>query len=148
MEENTQESLFDLQVDAKSSAHLSESAKWAKFVAIVGFVFCGLVLIAGFFTKTFSTRSFGNYSERTETTGDASRIMAIVIALIMALIYFFPCLFLFKFSNKMLAALRSNDQEQLSGSFRNLKSYYKFVGILLIVFLSLMLLSLVLGALS
>ncbi|MFI5154286.1 MAG: DUF5362 family protein [Chitinophagales bacterium] len=148
MEENPQENLFDLQIDPQSSAHLSEAAKWSKFLSIVGFIFCGIILIAGFFGKTFTSRSFGGYTERTETAGGTSRIVAMVIALIMALIYFFPCLFLFNFSNKMQVALRSNDQQQLSESFRNLRSYYKYLGILVIIFFALILLSLVLGSLS
>ena len=59
-----------------------------------------------------------------------------VVAVIM-LIYFFPCLYLFKFATKMQVALRNNDQDTLNVSFENLKSCFKFMGIFTIICLSL-----------
>lgn len=56
---------------------------------------------------------------------------------IAAAVYFFPCLYLFRFSTKRQTALANNEQAILSKSFGVLKSFYKFIGILTIVGLSL-----------
>jgi len=68
-----------------------------------------------------------------------------VFYILMALLYFFPCLYLFNFASKMQIALRNNDQDHLNESFKNLKSTFRFVGILTIVSLGLGLLVFVLG---
>jgi hypothetical protein len=51
----------------------------------------------------------------------------------MALLYFFPTLYLFSFASKMQVALRNNDQISLNNSFKNLKSCLKFFGVLLVI---------------
>jgi hypothetical protein len=43
-EQNQESSLFGFGIDQSSRAHLAEAAKWAKFLAIVGFVMCGLIV--------------------------------------------------------------------------------------------------------
>ena len=55
--------------------------------------------------------------------------------IVIALIYFFPCLFLFRFATKMKVALASNDQETLNTSFQNLKATFRYMGIVTIVML-------------
>ena len=46
MEENFVPDIFLLQVDNGNIPYLKEAAKWAKFLAIMGFIFCGIMLIA------------------------------------------------------------------------------------------------------
>src|ERR1022692_2663210 len=124
---NPSPNLFDLQIDHQSSAYLGETAKWAKFLSILGFVFCGLILIiAIFFGSFFSTAFSGKYGGvgMGAAAGAASGLFIFVYVCI-ALLYFFPCLYLFNFSNKMQIALKNNDQGQLSLSFKNLKSCFK-----------------------
>jgi hypothetical protein len=127
---STEQNLFELQVDHETTGYLSETAKWAKFLSIVGFVMCGLIVVAALFAGTIATLNpFAG-------TMGAGGFMQIVLLLAMAALYFFPCLFLFNFARKMQFALRNNDQINLNDSFRNLKSNFKFVGILTIVILS------------
>jgi hypothetical protein len=58
-----------------------------------------------------------------------------VFYLLVALLYFFPVYYLFQFSVKMKAALAQQSSELLQQAFENLKSHYKFMGILMIVVL-------------
>ena len=133
--EHNQE-LFDLQVDPMSRVHLLETTKWAKFLAIVGFVLCALIVITGIFFGSVMGSMLGNVSETNPgLTGGLSVVMAVVYILF-ALLYFFPCLFLYRFATKMKAALNGNSQEDLTISFQNLKSMFKFVGILMIILLA------------
>jgi len=127
---STEQNLFELQIDHEISSHLSETAKWAKFLSIVGFVFCGLMVVFALLAGTMaSLNPLGG-------TMGAGGFMQIVLLIAMVALYFFPCLFLFNFARKMQLALRNNDQINLNDSFRNLKLNFKYVGILTIVILS------------
>jgi hypothetical protein len=58
------------------------------------------------------------------------------IYIVIALMYFFPIYYLFQFSSKIKNAFKFNDNEQLNASFEYLKSHYKFMGILALIFVS------------
>ena len=62
--------------------------------------------------------------------------MITIVYLAIAVLLFFPCLYLNKFSVKMKTALNSINQEDFEDSFKNLKSLFKFYGILSIILLS------------
>jgi len=138
MDQNQNQSLFGLTLDVQSKSFLAESARWGKFLAIVGLVVCILVVIVGIFLATQASEinnAFNQYGDRTEFRNLGPLMAAVYIFI--ALIYFFPCLYLLRFSNYMKAALAAEDQERLMHSFKNLKSMFKFVGILTIIILSL-----------
>jgi flagellar biosynthesis protein FlhB len=61
------------------------------------------------------------------------RIGMVIFYIVFAVIAFFPYYFLLRFANKMKAALISNDQDALNGSFQNLKILYRYMGILMII---------------
>jgi hypothetical protein len=127
---STEQHLFELQIDHETTSYLSEIAKWARFLSIVGFVMCGLFIVFALFAGTMATLNpLGG-------TMGAGGFMQIILLLAMIALYFFPCLYLFNFAKKMQLALRNNDQINLNDSFRNLKSNFKYVGILTIVILS------------
>ena len=86
MEQNAS-NLFDLQVDHSSSAYLKETAKWAKFLAIVGFIVCALVVLAGIFAGSIfaSLNPYGAY-------GGGFGVGMAIYCILIALLYFFPCL--------------------------------------------------------
>ena len=63
-----------------------------------------------------------------------------VLYLLMALLYFFPSLYLFRFSEKSNKALYKKDSDELEAAMGNLKSTFKFYGVSAIVFISLYLL--------
>ena len=137
--DSTNTNLFELQIDPSSQMYLRETAKWAKFLAIVGFVMCICIALLGIFFGSFISLMTSRFSPSTpapvETTAAAS-VMAAIMYVFIAIVYFIPCLFLLRFSNQMQAALRNNDQQNLTASFRNLKACYKYVGILTIILLS------------
>jgi phosphate/sulfate permease len=65
-----------------------------------------------------------------------SRIAAILGAVIMIAIAFFPLMYLLQFANKMKNALAANDQEALNDSFLNIKRYFRYLGIIAIIVLA------------
>ena len=136
---------LNIGVDARS--YLTETAKWGKFLAIIGFIGCGLMVVLGLFAGTIfaSLSSFGGrqYAGSEYTAGIG--IMLTVLYICLALLYFFPCLFLYRYASFMQGALRRDDVSALNTSFRNLKSLFKFMGILMIIALAFYALALVIG---
>ncbi|WP_295127506.1 DUF5362 family protein [uncultured Chitinophaga sp.] len=120
--------LFDLRVDEEVSSYLGQTARWAKFIAVAGFVMCGFLFIAAFFVGTLMTA----YSEA--YPGGAGVLTAIYVVL--AVVMFVPYLYLYNFASKMQKALQSVDQHTLAKSFANLKSCFKFIGIATIIMLA------------
>lgn len=129
-----QSNLFDLQVDQISMSYLKDAARWARFLAIIGFIMCGLAVcfailavtvMAGLFNQLGTGSSFGG-------TGLGGGGIALIY-IVLALIYFFPCLYLYNFGMRMKVALRNNDQEQLVVSFKNARACLRFIGILMII---------------
>ena len=141
MEENQPSSLFGLGIDPAAKAHLAEAARWARFLAILGFVLMGLaVLMVVFAGAFFATLGVGTYRNSTGDISPAASGFAgafqFVFLILMVALYFFPCLFLFHFANKMKNALAANDQDTLNSSFQNLKKFFRFIGILTLVVLA------------
>lgn len=126
--------LEELKLTSAAKHFLKEIAGWAKFLAILGFIFIGLMVILAFFAGTI----FNNLPQAQEQAMpfDVGYFMT-GMYLILAVIYVFPVLYLFKFSTKMKLALRSKDNEVLAMAFENLKSHYKFIGVFTIITLSL-----------
>jgi hypothetical protein len=72
----------------------------------------------------------------------------VIMYVLVGLLYFFPCLFLLQFANKMRLALMSNDDLLLSESFRSLKKTFRYIGVLMIIGLLFFLLGLISGGLT
>ncbi len=152
MEQNQDSTLFEMSLDQTGRAHLTEAAKWAKFLSIMGFIGCGLIVLIGvFFGSFFST--FSGELNRNSPYGDMATsggfgAVAAIMYIVIALIYFFPCLFLFRFATKMKTALAANDLESLNNSFQNLKATFRFIGILTLIGLCFWVLALIFGLLG
>jgi Family of unknown function (DUF5362) len=144
MEQSTESNLFELHVDHNVSTYLTETAKWAKFMAIMGFIGCGFMVLFSLFIGSFLSAAFLRMGGGTAGLGYMGGFLSFIY-IVIAIVYFFPCLYLYNFASKMQVALRSNDQDLLSLSFRNLKSCYRFVGILMIIVLALWVLGAVLA---
>ncbi|NOR88032.1 MAG: hypothetical protein GQ527_10515 [Bacteroidales bacterium] len=116
-----------------------ETAKWTKFLSIIGFVFVGFMIFISIVMMVFLpslNEELQGLSGVDNTMASMGPILGILYILI-AGIYLVPVIYLYKFSEKTLAAVKNNDENILSLAFKNLKSHFKFMGIFTIVFLSL-----------
>ena len=144
--EQQNQNLFDLQIDQQTFNYFSESAKWAKFLAIVGFVYCGLIILAAVFAGTIVAAMFPMMGAAGGEMDGAAAMGGGFITffyLILGLVYFFPCLFLYRYASQMQLAIQHNEQQKMQNSIRNLKSFFKFFGIVTIIMLTLMVLGMV-----
>lgn len=133
----------DISIILKSDeikSYLLEATKWGKFLAILGFIFIGFILIAGIFATISlsfagSAMGFGNFPMG----------LLGVLYLIIGLIYYFPVSYLYKFSTQIKLAILSNNTFSLASGFSNLKSLFKFMGILAIVTISLYIIGIIIA---
>lgn len=119
-----------LELKGESLGHLREAAKWAKFIAIVGFVMVGLMVL-GALVVAFTFSNFENEFLPASIGG----VGIALVYLIIAAIYFFPILYLFRFAQAAKHSVKNNDSSDLVEAMRNLKSHYTFIGVLLIIFI-------------
>lgn len=129
-----------------SKGFILETAKWAKFLAIVGFVMLGLMAIGVLFMTVAGAAfmgSFGNIGGATSSLG-----LMIFVYLAMIVLYFFPTYYLYQFAAKIKSGLSDGNGNNIDAGFENLKSTFKFMGILMIIVLSLYGLMFVIGLLG
>lgn len=146
-------SLFDLSITPESRSHLSETAKWAKFLAVCGMIALVLMVIFGLYASFVLAKGVSEFDSefRRQGLGYSSTGLGATTAvtyILIGLLYFFPLLFLLHFANKMKAALAANDAAMLSESFRNLKKTFRYMGVLTIIGLVFFALALLLGGLA
>jgi hypothetical protein len=141
------ENIDNVQVDnsfinnKEINDYLLEASKWGKFLGIVGYIGMGLLVIVALLVMAGAS-----YLGNIKGTGIPTALIS-VIYLILAVIYYFPVTYLFRFSVKIRQGLNSNDEVSITSGFQNLKSLLKFMGIFTIVILSIYVLALLIAML-
>lgn len=126
---------FELRLNDRSQKFLRETCKWAFILAIVGFVVSGLLLFIGIFALIF----FNDVN----TQGAIPVYVLSSMYIAIAVIGFFPSMYMYSFSRKMANALREKNTEDLTQAFSKLKTYFKFLGIATLSMIALFILMLV-----
>jgi hypothetical protein len=148
--ENTSENR-KIEIGHESLNYLDTTRKWTMFFSILGFIGLGIMLIFGLLAGTFiklitslvsgastisGTEGVEGLTAPAAVVGGAIGIIIFVFVLIFAVIYFFPLLYLFRFSKHTKNAVANMDANEMLLGFKNLKSYWKYMGILVIVVLA------------
>lgn len=145
--------LYNIAVTEAATYYLRETSKWAKFLSIVGFVVSALTVLGGFFAgsivSALSAMGGGEFGG-VAALGAGMGVFFGIIYILVGLLYFFPSLYLYRFSEKTKIALSTMDSRQLAEAMKNQKSFFKFWGMLVAIMLGLyallFLLSIVFGA--
>ncbi len=121
---------------------LQATAKWARLVAILGFVFLGIMLLIGIIMGAFLGRVMAMKAAMTGQVMPFDPAMFgvfyAVIFLVVVVIYFFPTLFLYQYATRTLRALRGGfDAAQFSKGVGAQRSFFTYIGILMIVLVGL-----------
>ncbi|RZM30436.1 MAG: hypothetical protein EOO88_00760 [Pedobacter sp.] len=122
-------------------SYIYETAKWTKFLSIVGFIFSAFMALAAF--------AIGGLMSSLPDTPGMGAFRAIggagitVVYLLLALMYFYPSLLMYKYSGAAKNAVLYGDQPSLSLAMSKMKSIFKFWGIVTIVFLAIYVLAIV-----
>lgn len=116
----------------QAKGFLASTAKWAKFFSILGFIWIGMMVIGAFSIGTIMSSTM---AATNPDMGFLSSGAITVFYLILAAAMFMPMLYQFQFANNTQEALRRNDDVKMTLAFEKLKAYYKFYGIITILFL-------------
>lgn len=137
METETNESLpikseNDLFLTENAQYYLHQCSKWTKFLSIMGFIGAALMGIFGLvFTAGMSTVSMFASSAFPAPFGALMGLFYIVIAVF----YFISSLYLYRFGENVKSGVLFKDPLKIEEGFSKLKSLFKMVGIITIIFL-------------
>lgn len=128
-----------LYISPEGKSYLITTAKWAFFIAIVGFVIIILSALSGIAALTLSP-VVDEYRDFQAFQYFPMSMVAIGITnIIYAVVMFFPNLYLYNFTKKIKLGMLHDNQDHLNEGLRNLKKMAKFSGIITIIGLALML---------
>ena len=117
-----------IELEMETLIDLDRTRKWTMFLAILGFIAIGVLLIVGIFTGIFlSIFNKGN----TATSYPGWLVCVIIISA--SVINFFPMLYIYRFSRFISGVAKSHDKEELRKAFKSLRSYFTYVGIVIIL---------------
>lgn len=111
-----------LKINNSIKENLITAAKWARFLAIIGFVFTGFMGIASLFVLVTAMAS-----------GIGMLMFMAVVYIGLTVVMIFPALYLIRFAGSTEKGLNSNKQGEFDYGIQNLKSLFKFTGIYTIV---------------
>ncbi len=138
----------NLRITDQIKTNLRETAKWARFLAIVGFVNIGLVVIAAIWMLSMtSSLPTDEVFPQADAFGGIFHYIA-YFYLIICIILFFPTLYLYRFGTITLKSLDNDAQFDFETGITNLKSFFKFIGIMTAIFLGLYAFLLLMGGLA
>ena len=136
MEEHSVIENFEMKLNESAKGFLKETAKWAYFLSILGYIGIGFIIFVALFAGTLFS-AMGKMNPTMGAMGSSFGIVMAVVYFLIALLYFFPVYYLNKFASNAKAAFKNNDSEILTTSLEYLKSHYKYIGIMTVVIFSL-----------
>jgi hypothetical protein len=148
MDTNANTNIFEVSITQEGAQYLNETAKWGKILAVVGFIISGLFIMGGFLVMFIGS----SFMESLGPSGGVIGTVAGFIYLLLGVVYIYPSLKLLRFCNAMPEGLRSGDQQTVTMALKNLKSVFKFWGLLTLIIIGIygliILLTMVFGATS
>ena len=116
-----------LELQPEAVVLLDETRKWGKFLAVLGFIAAGFMIILGVLSLL--------WGDSMALALPISPMFILLFYIIVALIYLFPSLYLYKFAEKSKRAVADDNPTMLTGSFDSLRDCFRFLGVTSIVFL-------------
>jgi len=126
----------NLIVTEEIRSYIYETAKWASFLAIVGFVSTGLLVICAFMFGAIMSSS-PEFALMTGELAKAGGAVLTIVFLIYAFAIFYPSLLMFKYASKAKLGILYGEQESLNEAMGKMKSLFKYWGIITIIIISL-----------
>jgi hypothetical protein len=118
------------ELEFRTRELLTTAGKWGRFLAILGFIGCALMLLGGIIFLSIIPQLNGEVL-RDETP------LIVIIYILGAALYFFPTLYLYRFSLAAIETGKTGSPEDLFNAALNIKKLFKFVGILTLIIICL-----------
>ncbi len=108
---------------------LSRSAPWMKFLSIMGFILCGVMILTALIMMVYIFTPKGSY-------GVGWKSIAFIFYFILAVIIYFPNYYLYSYAGSIRKFIQTKDEAALEAGFQMQKKYWVFMGGLVITYLS------------
>jgi hypothetical protein len=131
--------------------HLKDASPWLRFIGVIGFISSGFLAMGGLgsFVSSFFMgnlwREIPEVSEYADIFGIFFGVFMGLYFIIFAVLSFFPSLFVYNFGTRIRSYLQSGMDRDLETAFKNNKSLWKFMGVLMIISLAFIPVLLVIG---
>ncbi len=139
-EANLTEGVGDL---AEIIAPLSATRSWVKLCSVLGFISTGFIALAAIGMLLSGSLMSGVDGGESAGMAVASFGLLGALYLLMAVLYFVPSLFLFKYSTAISNAEQTHSAADVAHALTMQKSFWKFVGIAALILVVIMILSIV-----
>lgn len=114
----------DIKLTPQMLDTMRETRRWTRVLSVFGFVITGVALLV-IAVQTFFMRNL---------VGVAPEYLVMLVALpVLILVYFFPALLLYKYASSITPLLKLGDAAALDASLARQKSFWKYVGIMVVV---------------
>ncbi len=120
---------------SEDKTYLETAAKWAKFLGIMGFIFTGFFVLAGFAMMAMGSAMTSSLPGNSPFSGGMFGAGIGILYLLLALPYFFISLYMYRFATKTQNALYSSNDAAMTDAFKNLRNYFRLMGILVVAIL-------------
>ncbi|AZI27739.1 MULTISPECIES: DUF5362 family protein [Pedobacter] len=124
-----------LVVTEDMRSYLYDITKWAKFLSVVGFVISVFIILAAFSIPALVNSNPAIAAQMGQLGASGATIIT-VIYFVMGLLLFYPSILLNRVANKGKQGVLFGDQENLNQAISNLKSLFKFWGIVTIAIIA------------
>ncbi|MDJ0839426.1 MAG: DUF5362 family protein [Acidobacteriota bacterium] len=130
---------------------LRKTRPWVLFISIIGFIFAGFLLIMALIVMAVG--GIGGFTSELPGLGAFGGILIGLVYAVAALFYIFPSLFLFRYAAAIRRLLNTGSASDMEEALSYQKSFWRLVGIMVLVvfalyalLLGLMFLGAVIGA--
>lgn len=141
IEQEAADEMQPLIITEDIRSYIYETAKWTKFMSIVGFIVTALMVLIALSVSSVM-QSMSEIPAYQGLVGLGSGVIT-VFYLLIALVYFYPSFLMYKFSSAAKVAVFYGSQESLSTAMSKMKSIFKFWGILTIIIIAIYVLMIV-----
>ncbi|PKP34821.1 MAG: hypothetical protein CVT98_10550 [Bacteroidetes bacterium HGW-Bacteroidetes-15] len=125
----------DVMLSRIAIENLKRTMPWIKFISILGFVLCGLMVLAALAMLIGISSAMGSVA-----------VFASVLYLLVALLMFYVNKYLFDYANGLKSYFLSKNGVDLDVAFDMQRKFWKLVGIITIVYIGLIVLTMILFA--
>ncbi len=125
-----QSGIFNLEVNEHVKHIFLNMARWTKFLAILGFIFIGIMVVGLVLVFILSKTELSGLDSNTKTVLVGETIGLCIVSIGIS---FYPSYTLLMYSARIKRAFSAQSQEQFESALNQLKNNFKYVSILMIV---------------
>ena len=126
-------------VSLKTVEMLRQTKPWVRFVSVLGFIAAVLFILGGIFTLITISVGAGTGLSPLEVVG----FLAVYVTL--GLLYLPPSVFLFRYASRIADLMADRRVDNLERALQAQKSFWRFIGIMILVVMAIYALIIVLG---